>query len=159
MLFLALPPADMLPPAGHRARPGRSHGPHRPLRTARRAPRTLSRALVQQQARPRLPYKVAPTPPPLPAPPRPAPSSRPLGGGPGPGGWAGTGPESQCGQNPGLELSGRRGPRVPLSRQRNSRNIISRQPCLRLHIQPGVPGAPHPGTGAVVYVYMHTHQG
>lgn len=25
MLFLALPPADMLPPAGHRAGPGRSH--------------------------------------------------------------------------------------------------------------------------------------
>lgn len=44
MLFLALPPADMLPPAGHRARPGRSHGPHRPLRTARRAPCTLLRS-------------------------------------------------------------------------------------------------------------------
>lgn len=44
MLFLALPPADMLPPAGHRARPGRSRGPHRPLRTARRAPRTLPRS-------------------------------------------------------------------------------------------------------------------
>lgn len=25
MLFLALPPADMLPPAGHRAGPGRAH--------------------------------------------------------------------------------------------------------------------------------------
>ncbi|MEJ1289328.1 hypothetical protein NN561_020370 [Cricetulus griseus] len=34
----------MLPPAGHRARPGRSQGPHRPLRTARRAPRTLPRS-------------------------------------------------------------------------------------------------------------------
>lgn len=158
MLFLALPPADMLPPAGHRARPGRSHGPHRPLRTARRAPRTLSRALVQQQARPRLPYKVAPTPPPRRLP-RPALSSRPLGGGPGPGGWAGTRPESQCGQNPGLESSGRRGPRVPLSRPKNPNNSIYPTAMSKLHIQLGVPGAPYPATGAVVHVYMHTHQG
>lgn len=87
MLFLALPPADMLPPAGHRARPGRSQGPHRPLRTARRAPRTLSRALVQQQARPRLPYKVAPTPPPPPPPPRPEQPAPRRGPGTGRLGW------------------------------------------------------------------------
>jgi hypothetical protein len=41
VLFLALPPADMLPPAGHRAGPGCSLGPHRPLRTARRASSAL----------------------------------------------------------------------------------------------------------------------
>lgn len=157
MLFLALLPADMLPPAGHRARPGRSHGPHRPLRTARRAPRTLPRsgAAADAEARAALQSSSNSTS----AASRPAPSSRPLGRGPGPGGRAGTGPESQCGQNPGLESSGQEGPGVSPSRQRFPRSIISLMPMLQAHIQRGVPGEPRPATGAVVYVYLHSHRG
>lgn len=123
MLFLALPPADMLPPAGHRARPGRSHGPHRPLRTARRAPRTLPRsgaAAAEAKAARQSSSNSSSS-----ASPRPALSSRPLCRGPGPGGRAGTRPESQCGRNPGLESSGRRGPGVSLSRWRDPRSIVT----------------------------------
>lgn len=78
MLFLALPPADMLPPAGHRAGPGRAHqGP-----IARSGPPggrpCLLRARVRAPPRPRLPHKVAQTPPPAPAlPEQPAPRRGP----------------------------------------------------------------------------------
>lgn len=106
MLFLVLPPADMLPPAGHGAGPGRAHtGPitrsGRPGGRPSVSPRSL---LVLPLSRPRLPHKVSQTPPPAPA--------LPGAAGPAAGardrGRAGTGPRSQCGRNPGLE-SERRG--------------------------------------------------
>lgn len=136
MLFLALPPADMLPPAGHRARPGRSHGPHRPLRTARRAPRTLSRALVQKQARPRLPYKVAPTPPP-PPPPRPEQPAPPQGPGTGRLGWHPPGKSVRAKSWPGVVGATR--PESALSRWKNPNNII---------YSTAMPQTPHPTWGA-----------
>lgn len=112
MLFLALPPADMLPPAGHRAGPGRAHtGPIGRSGPPGGRPRVLPRS-PERPPRPRLPHKVAQTPPPPPAHSR-SQSSRPRGGGWGPGGRAGTGPESQCGRNPGLELAGQGGPEFP----------------------------------------------
>lgn len=102
MLFLALPPADMLPPAGHRAGPGRAHtGP------ITRSGRPGGRPSVSPRwcggPRPRLPHKVPQTPPPVPA----LPGAAGPAAGAGDRGWAGTGPKSQCGRNPGLESAGR----------------------------------------------------
>lgn len=133
MLFLALPPADMLPPAGHRARPGRSHGPHRPLRTARRAPRTLSRALVQQQERPRLPYKSSSnsSSSTSPAPPRAA--------GPSAGARdreAGLAPARKvsAGKILAWSLQGDSARECPCPARGTPGTSYCRQPCLRLHI-------------------------
>lgn len=86
MLFLALPPADMLPPAGHRAGPGRAHtGPitrsgrpgGRPsVSPARRCGRREAKAAPQSRSNSSSGC------------PRPPRSSRPRHGGRGPGpGW------------------------------------------------------------------------
>lgn len=109
MLFLALPPADMLPPAGHRAGPGRAHtGPI--TRSGRPGGRpSVSPRAGAAAARPKLPHKVAQTPPPAPALPRAAGPAT----GAGDRGPAGTGPKSQCGRNPGLESAGRGGLECP----------------------------------------------
>lgn len=110
MLFLALPPADMLPPAGHRAGPGRAHtGPITRSGRPGGRPSVSPRAGGAAAARPRLPHKVAQTPPPAPALPRAAGPAT----GAGDRGRAGTGPKSQCGRNPGLESAGRGGLECP----------------------------------------------
>lgn len=88
MLFLALPPADMLPPAGHRAGPGRAHtGPitrsGRPGGRPRVSPRAPVRPPRGQGCCPTKSLKLL-----LSGCPRPPRSSRPRHGGRGPGpGW------------------------------------------------------------------------
>lgn len=87
MLFLVLPPADMLPPAGHRAGPGRAHtGPITRSGRPGGRPSVSPRALpVLPLPRPRLPPQSRSNSSSCPRPPR---SSRPRCGGQGPGpGW------------------------------------------------------------------------
>lgn len=110
MLFLALPPADMLPPAGHRAGPGRAHtGPITRSGAPGGRPCLLPRAgagAAEAKAAPQSRSNSSSRP-------RPPRAAGPRRGGLGPGGRAGTGPESQCGRNPGLESEGRGGPECP----------------------------------------------
>lgn len=110
MVFLALPPADMLPPAGHRAGPGHAHtgpiGRSGPPGGRPASPAHVGATAAEAKAAPQSRSNSS-------SGPRPPRSSRPRGGGRGPRGRAGTGPESQCGRNPGLESAGRGGPECP----------------------------------------------
>lgn len=108
----ALPGAARGHAAARRA-PGRawarSHGPHRPLRPARRASSRSPACRCGRRRGRGCPTKSRKLLLVLP-PPR---SSRPRRGGRGPGGRTGTGPESQCGRNPGLESARPGGPECP----------------------------------------------
>lgn len=109
----ALPGAAARGHAAARRAPGwawaRSHGPHHPLRSARRASLSSPARWCGRRRGQGCPTKSLK----LLLPPPPSQSSRPRRGGLGPGGRAGTGPESQCGRNPGLESEGRGGPECP----------------------------------------------
>lgn len=111
MLFLALPPADMLPPAGHRAGPGRAHtGPIARSGPPGGRPCLLPRAgavAAEATAAPQSRSNSSSRPRPLRA------AGPAAGAGDREGGRAGTGPESQCRRNPGLESAGRGGPECP----------------------------------------------
>lgn len=145
MLLLAPPPADMLPPAGHRAGPGRAHmGPIRCSGPPGGRPCLLPRALLRwlvcsllQPPRPGLPHKVVQTPPP-PPPPLPKPSSRPSAGA-----WD---------REAGLALAGksvREKSRPGVSRARRSRSREGPAcPGLRAAPHLGMLGAPWPSARA-----------
>lgn len=141
MLFLEPPPADMLPPAGHRAGPGRDHtGPIARSGRPGGRPRVLPRAAAaaaEAKAAPQSRSNSSSRS-------RPPRSSRPRRGGRGPGGRAGTGPESQCGRNPGLESAGPGGPECPgpqAGPQEGHRDHESLRPDL------WEPAAPHSAGG------------
>lgn len=152
MLFLALPPADMLPPAGHRAGPGRAHtGPiARSGWPGGRPGVLLSAGAAAAEAKAALQSRSNSS-----SCPRPPRSSRPTTGGRGRGldrDLAGTSPKSQCGRNPGLESERQGGLECPGTPGKFPG--ASRSPCPRLNddAQPPMPnlgahGAPHAAGG------------
>lgn len=110
MLFLELPPADMLPPAGHRAGPGRAHtGPitrsGRPGGRPWVPLRASAAASDEAKAAPQSRSNSSPSP-------RPPRSSRPRRGGRGPGpGWHR--PEKSVREKSRPGVCGARRPGVP----------------------------------------------
>lgn len=137
MLFLALPPADMLPPAGHRAGPGRAHSG--PIAARRPGGRPGVSPRPGAAAQPRLPHKVAQTPPPAPA----LPGAAGPAAGAGDRGPPGTGPKSQRGRNPGLESEGRGCLECPGTPRRSPGQSPPPPPRRSNSVQPrGALGAP-----------------
>lgn len=139
----ALPGAAARGHAAARRAPGRawarSHGPHRPLRLARRASRRSPERWCgcrRGQGCPTKSLKLLLLPPPSqeqPAPPR----------GPGTGARLAPAPKSQCGRNPGLESEGRGSLECPGTQGKPPGESPSPRPRLSDDAQPrGTLGAP-----------------